>query len=94
MELSEARERILETDREMAALFLKRMETVREIAAIKKEEGLPLEDKEREARLMEELVPLIKDEELRPLYVRFLENNIKLSKEFQRIMIDKGRTAG
>ena len=50
MDLQESREVIKQVDEEMAKLFERRMEAVREIAAFKKERGLPIEDKEQEAR--------------------------------------------
>ena len=40
-ELEEARKIINQTDEQMAELFARRMEAVRQIAAYKKEKGLP-----------------------------------------------------
>ena len=52
MDLQESREVIKQVDEEMAKLFERRMEAVREIAAFKKERGLPIEDKEQERLIM------------------------------------------
>ena len=51
--LAAAREEINNTDREMARLFEKRMAAAEKIAAYKKQNGLPIEDKTREALLIE-----------------------------------------
>ena len=48
--LTEARAAIGEADREMARLFVRRMEAVREIAAYKRERGLPILDAAQEER--------------------------------------------
>lgn len=50
MELSEARVQIDEIDRQLVDLFCKRMEVSRDVAAWKKEKGLPLADPERERK--------------------------------------------
>lgn len=83
MELNEAREQIDRIDTEMAKLFFKRMEAAGEIAAYKRERGLPVEDKTQEARVIEAHSKQIEDPALRSLYIRFLENTIDLSKRRQ-----------
>ena len=50
--LSEARAVINEADREMAALWLKRMAAVRDVSDYKVEHGLPVVDASREASLL------------------------------------------
>ncbi|MBQ3955323.1 MAG: chorismate mutase, partial [Clostridia bacterium] len=50
-ELDLARRTISEVDLEMAALFSRRMEAVKRIAAYKKERGLPVYDPAREDEL-------------------------------------------
>ena len=47
--LSEAREAIGQADKEIAALFEKRMQAVRTVAEYKRENGLPVFDSAREA---------------------------------------------
>ena len=83
MDIQDARERIRETDEQMAALFLKRMEAVREVAAWKKERGLPIEDLVQEKKKIEQQSSLIDDEELRPYYIRFLQDTMDVSKRLQ-----------
>ena len=82
-ELRELREEITAVDLEMAALFEKRMAVSQEIAAYKKEHGLPVYDAAREQenlKAAETRVP----EEMVPLYRRFLQMNMDLSKEYQQ----------
>ena len=83
MELNQARELIREADEEMAKLFVRRMEAVREVAEYKRAHGLPIEDKEQEARVIEGRSALIDDPELRSFYVRFLSGTIEVSKSWQ-----------
>lgn len=89
MELKEAREEIRRIDAEMAELFLRRMEAAARIAAYKREHGLPVEDKEQEARVIEAHSSQIEDESLRLLYVDFLQSAMDISKRWQRHLIDK-----
>ena len=93
MDLSEARERIREADEEMAALFEKRMEAVREIARYKRERGLPIEDRAQEARVVAGRSALIADPALRSCYVQFLQGTIEVSKRWQRFLTEGLRVA-
>ena len=93
MDLEEAREVIEKTDEEMAELFIRRMEAAREIAAYKMERGLQVDDRERESAIVMKQSELIKDEELRPFYVQFLQNNIDVSKRWQHRLMDGVRAA-
>lgn len=67
----------------MADLFVQRMETVREIAAYKRERGLPIEDRDQETRVIDEHSRRITDETLRSFYVHFLQSTIDVSKRWQ-----------
>ena len=60
--LEEARKSINEIDKEMAELFVKRMEAVKAVFEYKKEFGLPIYDKKREASVIEANSALIEDE--------------------------------
>ncbi|MBO4289855.1 MAG: chorismate mutase, partial [Lachnospiraceae bacterium] len=83
MDLSEAREHIRAVDEEMAELFVRRMEAVKGVAAYKQERGLPVEDKEQEARVIEGRGKLIGDPQLRSYYVQFLQSTMDISKSWQ-----------
>ena len=50
--LTEAREIIGQADKEIAALFEKRMQAVRTVAEYKRENGLPVFDSAREEQLL------------------------------------------
>ncbi|MCR5042006.1 MAG: chorismate mutase [Clostridia bacterium] len=84
MDINEAREQISLIDTQMAGLFARRMELSREIAGYKREHGLPIEDREQEAQVIAAHAGLIRDEALRPYYIRFLQETIDLSKRWQR----------
>lgn len=88
--LSKAREIINETDREIAALFQKRMEAVRLVGEYKKENNLPVDDFVREEELLLNNLQHIKDEEIRNLYVPFFKKTVSLSKDLQRNVLENG----
>ena len=87
-ELEMARNAINQADEEMAKLFEKRMEAVRIIAKYKKENNLPIEDKNREDEVIKRNSSLIHSDEIRCYYVGLIDKTIALSKEFQHNLID------
>ena len=93
MDLTEAREKIAAIDRQMARLFEDRMETVRVVAEYKKKRGMPIEDKEQEAKKIAESSRLLEDQELRPYYTQFLQNSMEISKRWQHKLISGARVA-
>ncbi len=93
MELKEAREEIAKLDAEMAELFVKRMDAVREIAAFKKARGLPIEDLNQEKRVIEARSGKIEDETLRSFYIQFLQSTMDVSKRWQRRLVSGMRVA-
>ena len=93
MDLQESREVIRQVDEEMAKLFVKRMEAVRSVAAYKKERGLPIEDKEQEARVIKGRSALVGDPELRSFYVNFLQDTMDVSKRWQHYLMEGLRVA-
>ncbi|MBR3289734.1 MAG: chorismate mutase [Clostridia bacterium] len=92
-ELDKARARIGEVDREMARLFERRMDAVRDVAAYKKEQGLPITDKTREEALLENNTAYISNEEYKQYYVNFLRETFEVSKNFQLRLLDGMRVA-
>ncbi len=92
-QLKNARKTINEVDREMAALFVKRMEAAKEVALYKKAHALQITDPAREAEVIERNSAYIEDETLRTYYVSFLRNNMELSKSLQRRLLDGMRVA-
>ncbi|MBO6013924.1 MAG: chorismate mutase [Oscillospiraceae bacterium] len=93
MDIREARDLIREADEQMARLFLKRMEAVREVAAYKRERGLPIEDPAQEKKNIEHQITGIGDAELRPYYIRFLQDTMDISKRYQHRLLHGQRIA-
>ena len=82
--LQAARMVIGEVDRDMARLFMKRMEAVRDIAAYKREKGLPILDAAQERVVIERNLSYIDDDGLRELYLQFQRQVMEVSKAYQR----------
>jgi chorismate mutase/prephenate dehydratase len=82
MELKDARETINRIDSEMAKLFEQRMDAVRDVAEYKRARGIPVEDKEREQSLIENMSGEIKSEDVKPFYVSFLQSTMNISKNW------------
>lgn len=81
--IEELREEIRKTDRQMADLFQKRMASVREVAAYKKERGLQVKDAGQEKRVLERNGSLIAEDELRPYYLMFMQGVMDVSCRYQ-----------
>ncbi len=86
--LTRAREIIGQTDKEIAALFEKRMEAVKLVAEHKKENGLPVFDSSREDFLLKKNSEYIEDEEIKQYYISFQRNTMEISKRFQRKILE------
>ncbi len=82
--LEKARREIDAADAEMAALFCRRMDAVREVAAYKKAHGLPVLDAAREAAVIEKNAARLADQSYVEYYKDFIRNVISLSRDFQR----------
>lgn len=89
MDLSQARNRIEEIDRQMAALFEERMECAKSIAEYKKINNLPVFDAVREKQLLNKNSEYIHDEVLKDHYKEFLTSVMDISKNYQRHVIDR-----
>lgn len=89
----DAREKIGEADKEIVALFEKRMAAVRAVADYKKANGVPVEDAAREEFLIEKNSSLIKDDEIRSYYVNFQKYAMRISKDYQHKLLDGTRVA-
>ncbi|MEE3492450.1 bifunctional chorismate mutase/prephenate dehydratase [Ruminococcus sp.] len=91
--LQEARTQINEIDSEMAALFERRMQAARVIAEYKKERGLQIYDAKREQAVIEKNAANIKDPDIRSYYVRFLQDEMAVSKRYQEHIISGVKVA-
>lgn len=87
MDIQDSREQIKKADEEIAKLFVQRMEAARDIAAYKRERGIPIEDKEQEARVIQGRSELIEDPEMRSFYVSFLQETMEISKRWQHYLM-------
>ena len=81
MDLKDYRQQIDDLDREMAAIFEKRMEISRLVAIYKKENNLPLQDIGREELMLEKLKESTGDE-LYPYSRKFFSYLLELSKDY------------
>jgi chorismate mutase/prephenate dehydratase len=85
--LQQARLEINEVDKEMAALFERRMRAAKEIAEYKKERGLQIYDAQRERAVIEKNSAYIGDYDIQSYYVRFLDDVMAVSKQYQESVI-------
>lgn len=85
--LQDARLQINEIDKEMAALFERRMQAARVIAEYKKERGLQIYDAKREQAVIEKNSAYINDSDIRSFYVKFLQDEMAVSKQYQEHII-------
>lgn len=81
--LTDIRRDIDEIDGQIAGLFEKRMELVREIARVKRAHGLPVEDKAREEEIIAINSLRIADPQTREQYIRLEKTLIEISKSLQ-----------
>ena len=88
MELKDYRDRLDRIDGAIIDLFKERMETVSMIAHYKKENGLPILAAGREAEILERIRTL-SGEELAPYGVELFETLMRLSREYQKTLLDE-----
>lgn len=91
--LQDARAKINEIDKAMAELFESRMQAAKTIAEYKKERGLPIYDAAREQAVIERNSAFIKDYDVRSYYVRFLNDEMAISKQYQEHIISGAKIA-
>lgn len=87
MELHQLRNQIDELDRELVACFVKRMRLSAEVAAYKREHGLPVLDRAREAALLDQIAEQAGSDfapDSRALYEKILS----LSRAYQERLLD------
>ena len=85
--LDDAREIINECDKEMIALFKKRMSAAKMVAEYKASNNLPILDLKRENELIKRNTQILNDQELEGYYITFLEGMLKVSKDYQEELI-------
>lgn len=87
-ELEQARLIINEVDKEMIALFKKRMGAAKMVAHYKIENNLPVLDIKREEALKAKNLELLADGELEEYYLTFIEGMLKASKDYQKHLVE------
>ena len=85
--LEKARLEINEIDKQMAELFVRRIKLTEAVAEYKQKNDLPILDKSREAEVLRRNSAYIEDEEIKSLYVRFIQKTMELSRIHQSKLI-------
>ena len=81
--LEEARRIINSVDEQMAHLFVERMRAAEMVYEYKKENGLPILDRERENEVVRRNSAYVEDETLKEYYIDFLKNVMSVSRAYQ-----------
>lgn len=92
-DLNGSRKEIEAIDRQMAELFVRRMHCSKEIAAYKKENGMPILDEGREKALIEKNQAYVEEDLLKPYYKDFLKGILGVSKQYQHTLMENMRVA-
>ena len=92
-ELEQARREIDAVDAEMAALFCRRMDAVRRVAAYKQARGLSVLDASREEAVVAKNCARLPDETYAEYYEDFIRHTMGLSRAFQRAVLGMGTVA-
>ena len=87
-ELEKARDIINRVDKKMAELFEERMKAVKTVAEYKKEHGIQILDTARENEVLKRNTKLVENEDLKSYYINFLQNNMEISRSFQRRLME------
>ena len=86
--LQEARKAINEVDRQMAELFVRRMQAAQKVAEYKKAHGMPIFDAEREEEVLRNGSERVEDETLRGDYIDFMRATMAVSRRYQQRLLD------
>lgn len=89
--LERARIEINRIDKEIAKLFQERMKAVEDVIDYKIENGMEILDSGREQEVIEKNRALISEKKYEKYYVDFIVNMMKISKEYQKEILDKKR---
>ena len=82
--LEKRRAEIDAIDREIVALFERRMQVVVEVAQIKKENGIAILDATREKEVIQKVQSYLKDATLKEELAEAYETLMKVSKDYQK----------
>ena len=88
-ELENLREKIDAIDKEMIALFEKRMDIVADIAAYKIKNNLPILNQNREDIVISKVKAIVKNKEYTDSAIDLIKDIMEISKKFQQNLISK-----
>jgi len=88
-----SRQKINEIDDKMRELFCERLKAVEDVAAYKKEMGLPIYDKSREEIVIKQNAEKINNPDYSSYYVNFLEDVMSFSRKYQSKIIEGMKVA-
>lgn len=88
-ELENLREKIDTIDKEMIALFEKRMDVVADIAAYKIKNKLPVLNQNREDIVVSKVKSTVKNKEYTDSAIDFIKDIMEISKKFQQKLISE-----
>ena len=88
-ELENLREKIDSIDKEMIALFEKRMDIVANIAAYKIKNNLPVLNQNREDIVLSKVKSTVKNKDYADSAADLIKNIMEISKKFQQKLISK-----
>ncbi len=91
--LEQARVQINAIDQQIAELFEQRMEAVEDVVSYKIENNMQVLDQSRENILIEKNVQYIQKEKYKASYYDFLQNVLRVSREYQKTLISKNKVA-
>ena len=86
--LEKIRQEIDSIDREMAALYEKRMNLMKDVASYKKENNLLSSDLKRENEVIQKNSSYIKSKDLEELYKKFIQFIMDQGKELQKEFLE------
>lgn len=88
-ELENLREKIDSIDKEMIALFEKRMDIVADIAAYKIKNNLPVLNQNREDIVISKVKAIVKNKDYTDSAIDFIKDIMEISKKFQQKLISE-----
>ena len=92
-QMDELRGQIERIDEQMIDLFEQRMSISSQVAAYKKEHGIPVLDKDREKVLIEKNAGKVKNKEIEVYYKDFFEGVLNASKSYQHKLLEGVKVA-
>ncbi len=92
-QLEQARQAIDDIDQQMASLFEKRMDAVKQIAAYKLKAGKPILDKSREELVIQKNLKRIQNPEYVSFYSDYIRHTMLISRQFQAQLLGHNRVA-